>query len=165
MVEVDGAAHVSKALPVNAAPPTLAGAGAAGAAASVAAAMALGPAAVIFAGAAAEDVEAAVAATGDATAEARTRSTDELLAPHVASNCTPAVTNCACLSWLTASTLTCAGSVPTRAPWDADGLACWSICPALAGLSQMVSARPTACAGQFDWSPGDRSEEHTSELQ
>src|ERR1035437_2180933 len=159
MVEVDGAAHVSKALPVNAAPPTLAGAGA-GAGASIVAAAALGPAAVVFVGAAADDVEAGVAAAGDATAEARTRSTDELLAPHVASNCTPAVTNCACLAWLTASTLTCAGSVPTRAPWDADGLACWSICPALAGLSQMVSARPTAGARQFDCAPGDpRSEE------
>jgi hypothetical protein len=50
-------------------------------------------AALAFVGAVTEGVATGVAGVDDDTAEARTRSTDELLAPQVASASTPAATN------------------------------------------------------------------------
>src|ERR1039458_4559208 len=161
MVAVEGAEHASKAMPVNVDSAAMAGVSAVGAAACGAAlAVVPDPAAPGLVGAAKEVVGAGVAGgvgVGDATAEARTPSTDELLAAHVASSSPPAATNCACLSWLTGSTPTRADSVPTVATWDVDvdGVADWPSWPVAAGFSQMVSARPTGCAGHFDCVPGD----------
>ena len=153
MVDADGAAQVSKAMPVNAAPAILGEALAAGEA-GCGAAGALPPG-VVAAGnevAASEDtVGAVVVEPDDLTAEARTRSIDETSAPHVACRSTPWATSRACLSWPTESTLTRAARTPTIASWEVNR----SICPAEAGFSQTVSARPTACAGQSECGPGD----------
>jgi len=67
----------------------LAGDGAEGAASGGA----MAAAALAFVGAVTEGVATGVAGVDDDTAEARTRSTDELLAPQVASASTPAATN------------------------------------------------------------------------
>ena len=101
-----------------------------------------------------EPDEAEVDEPVDATAEARTRSIDELSVPHVASSTTLEPTNCACLSWLTWSTPTRAANVPTLVTWGdgAPGRSDWATA---AGFSQMVSALPTACAGHCDCAPGD----------
>src|ERR1019366_8359351 len=158
MVAVEGAEHASKAMPVNVDSAAMAGVSAVGAAACGAAlAVVPDPAAPGLVGAAKEVVGAGGVGAGDATAEARTRSTDELLAAHVASSSTPAAPNCACLSWLTGSTPTRADSVPTVATrdGDVDGVADWPSWPVAAGLSPMGSARPTGWAGQVDCVPGD----------
>src|SRR5450631_963471 len=161
MAPIEGAEHVSKAMPVNTDSAATAGVSAVGAPACAAGPAAAFPAAPGLVGAAKEVVGAGVAGVagdggdGDATAEARTRSTDELLAPHVASSSTPAATNCACLSWLTGSRPTRADNVPTVATCDVEAVAGWPSCRVAAGFSQMVSARPTACAGQLDCAPGD----------
>ena len=137
-------------MPVNTDSAAVAGVGAVRAAGCAGlAALAMG-----FVGAAEETDEAGVDEPGDATAVARTRSIDELSVPHVASSSTFAVTNCACLSWLTWSTPTCAANAPTLVTWGDFALS-RSVCAAAAGFSQMVSALPTACAGHCDCAPGD----------
>lgn len=152
MVDADGAAQVSNAMPLNVAPAIMGETAAGEAGCDAAGAL---PLRVVAAGneAAASEgtVGAVVVESDDLTAEARTRSIDEMSAPHVASRSTPSATSCACLSWLTESTLTRAARAPTVASWEVIG----SICPAEAGFSQTVSARPTACAGQSDCGPGD----------
>jgi len=142
-------------MPVKADSATRAGVDAVGAAGcAVAAGAALVAVSLGFVGVTEEDDGAGVDGPVDVTAEAMTRSIDELSAAHVASSSTPAVTKSACLSWLTGLTPTRAASVPTVVTWG-DGLLSWSICADAAGFSQMVSARPTACAGQFDCALGD----------
>src|SRR5664280_333369 len=140
-------------MPVNTDSAAVAGVGAVGAAGCV------GPAALValamgFVGTVEEADEAGVDEPGDATAVARTRSIDELSVPHVASSSTFAVTNCACLSWLTWSTPTRAANAPTLVTCG-DGALSRSVWAAAAGFSQMVSALPTACAGHCDCAPDD----------
>src|ERR1019366_6076520 len=140
-------------MPVNVDSAAMAGVSAVGAAACGAAlAVVPDPATPGLVGAAKEVVGAGVAGgvgVGDATAEARTRSTDELLAAHVASSSTPAATNCACLSWLTGSTPTRADSVPTVATrdGDVDGVADWPSRPVAGGFRPVGSADGVRRAG------------------
>ena len=85
-----------------------------------------------------------------AVAVARTSSTLDWLEPQVASTCTSCAVNLATVVPAARSVPAWARSVPRAVVLEVVAV----LARSEPGCSQIVSARPTRCAGQFCWEPG-----------